>query len=280
MLRKTSLILTLLLLLLVGSVAEAQYNNPRGRLPKQLLGLSIGARAGATMYFGDLVDSGRYRWTTGVYAEKNLLSWFALRAEIDAGQVHGKQKEGIKFKTFFADLNIVAKVHFLDLLQGYDDARTWNPYFGVGAGGILFNCKKNPTDVIDVDAYLSRAQAGGWEDQANTWLYYDGGMKGSADALGLIGVRYALNSKLWLTCEAQGNIVFSDLFDAHDGYPNGDGTWHQSDGKFDCLWNLSFGVQYRFYNVSKFTSSSKYSRKAYLKTRKIYERNAKRVRRR
>ncbi len=280
MLRKTSFILTLLLLLVTCSVAKAQYNNPRGRLPKQLLGLSIGARAGGVMYFGDLVDSGRFRWTAGAYVEKTILSWFSLRAMIEAGQAHGSQKWGIEFKTFFTDLNLVAKVHFLDLLQGYDDSRSWNPYFGVGAGGMLFSCKKNPTDAIDVDEYLSRAEAGGWEDLANKWLYNDGGMQGTADVLGLVGVRYAVSSKLWITCEAQGNLLFTDLFDAHDGYPNGNGTWIQSEGKFDALWNVTFGVQYRFYNVSKFTSSSKYSRKAYLKTRKIYERNAKRVRRR
>lgn len=277
MLRNIFVSLTLLLLLPVA--AEAQYNNPRGRVPKGQLGLSIGGRAGATVYFGDLVDAGRARWTIGGYAEKEVLSWLAVRGMIDLGQVHGSQKEGIEFKTFFVDLNFMAKVSFLDLIQGYDSGRPFTPYFGVGVGGVLFNCKKNPDEsVLDVDAYL--AKSAGWEDLANKWLYYDGGMKGAADAIGLVGVRYALTSKLWLTAEAQGNIVFSDELDAHQGYPDYNGNWVDSDGKYDCLWTYSVGLQYRFYSVSKYQTTSKYSRKNYIRTRKIYERNAKRVRRR
>ncbi len=279
MLRNIFVFLTLLMLL--PCAAEAQYNNPRGRLPKQLLGLSVGFRAGSTVYFGDLVDAGRARWTVGAFVEKSATSWLAFRGQVDAGQVHGSQAEGIEFKSFFADLNIIAKVSFLDLIQGYDDARSICPYFGLGAGGVLFNCKKNPDESkIDVESYLAEAEAGGWEDLAQKWLYYDGGMKGAADAVGLVGVRYAATSKLWVSLEAQGNIVFSDELDAHSGYPDGKGGWVESDGKYDCLWTIAAGIQYRFYSVSKYTSSSKYSRKNYLKTRKIYERNAKRMRRR
>lgn len=279
MLRKFFVFLTLLMLL--PCLAEAQYNNPRGRVPKQLLGLSVGCRAGSTVYFGDLVDAGRARWTVGGYVEKATSSWLSVRGMVDVGQVHGSQKEGIEFKTFFADVNVIAKVSFLDLIQGYDDSRAFCPYFGLGAGGVLFNCKKNPDEsVINVEEYLAKATEGGWEDLANKWLYYDGGMKGAPDAVGIVGVRYALSSKIWLSCEAQGNIVFSDEVDGHSGYPDGKGGWVESDGKYDCLWTYSLGFQYRFYNVSKYTSSSKYSRKNYLKTRKIYERNAKRMRRR
>lgn len=279
MFRKITSILSLLILLMVSQCAMAQFNNPRGRIPKWKLGLSVGAKAGATIYFGDLVDKGRARWTVGAFAEKQTLNWLSVRLAIDAGQVHGSQKEGIEFKSFFADLDLIAKVSFLDLIQGYDDARFITPYFGIGAGGVLFNCKKEPnTDVIDVDSYLATAAAGGWEEDANKWLYYDGGMKGAGQALGLIGARMAVNSKLWVLLEGQGNIVFSDELDAHQGYPDGKGGWVDSNGKFDCLWTVSVGVQYRFANVSKFTSSSKYSRKNYLKTRRIYERNAKRSR--
>lgn len=276
MLRKFSILLTLLMLL--SGAAEAQYNMPRGRIPKQLLGLSVGGHAGATVYFGDLVDAGRVRWTIGGFAEKHINSWFLVRAGIDLGQVHGSQVEGIEFKTFFTDIHAIGKVHFLDLIQGYYDERPFNPYFGIGAGGIFYNCKKNPDEsVIDVDAYLARAAD---KDLAEKWLYYDGGMKISGEALGLLGVRYQLNNKLWLTYEIQGNIVFTDQFDAHQGWPDSQGNWIDSDGKFDCLWTTSLGVQYRFYNVSKYTNTSKYSRQNYLKTRKIYERNAKRMRRR
>lgn len=278
MYRKISLILTLLLLL--PALAAAQFNNPRGRVPQQLLGLSVGGHIGATVYFGDLVDAGRARWTIGGYAEKTLNSWLSLRAQIDLGQVHGKQKEGIQFSSFFGTLNVLAKVSFLDLIQGYDDARVFCPYFALGGGGMLFKCKKEPDEsVIDVDKYMANAEAGGWEDYAQTWLYYDKGLQGAADAIGIVGVRYQWTSKLWFTLEAQGNIAFTDELDGHQGYPNGT-TWVDSDGKFDCLWTYTIGVQYRFYDVSKYTYSSKYSRKTYLKTRKIYERNAKRVRRR
>ena len=80
----------------------------------------------------------------------------------------------VEFKSFFADVNVIARVRFLDLIQGYDDARLFCPYFGLGAGGMLFNCKKNPDESkLDVEAYMSKATAGGWEDLAEKWLYYD-----------------------------------------------------------------------------------------------------------
>ena len=63
MLKKT--LSLVLLLILFAQYSLAQYNNPRGRVPKNLLGLSVGGKVGATMYFGDLVDGGRAKWTVG-----------------------------------------------------------------------------------------------------------------------------------------------------------------------------------------------------------------------
>ena len=74
---KKILSLVLLFLLTVPAVhaGEDIFNNPRGRVNPFLLGLSWGAKAGTTVYFGDLVDAGRARWTIGAFGEKNVNSW-------------------------------------------------------------------------------------------------------------------------------------------------------------------------------------------------------------
>lgn len=275
MLKKT--LSLVLLLILFAQYSLAQYNNPRGRVPKNLLGLSVGGKIGATMYFGDLVDGGRAKWTVGGYVEKAALSWLCWRVEVEAGACKGAQGDALEFSTTFADIDALAKVHFLDLIQGYDDARPFSPYFALGGGAMFFKCKKNPQSGFDVEAYKEKV---GNDEAADKWLNYDEGMKPTGLATGLLGVRYAVNSKLWITFEAKGDLLFTDEFDGHTGWPANADTWIESDGKYDALWTMAFGVQYRFYNVSKFTSSSKYSRKSYLRNRKIYEKNAKRMRRR
>lgn len=266
---------------LLISGAAAQYNNPTGRVPKSMLGLSVGGKAGTTIYFGDLVDGGRVRWTASGFVEKTVLSWLDVRGEVDLGQCHGGQKlsgvEVLNFSTTFFDVEAFAKFRFLDLIQGFDAGRTFNPYFAIGGGAILSSCKKNPGAEFDVDAY--KAQLGN-DEYADRWLYSDNGMQAAAMASGIVGVRYAMNEKLCLLFEYKGDILFTDEFDGHQGWPANATEWIDSDGAFDALWTVSIGAQYRFYSVSKFQSSSKYSRKNYLRTRKAYERNAKRMRRR
>lgn len=266
----------LLLTALSVQVSWAQYNNPTGRPPKGMLGFSIGVKGGTTIYFGDLVDGGRVKWTAGAYAEKTLSSWLSWRAELDAGQCRGGQDDNIEFNTTFFNLDLLLKCYFLDLIQGYNDQRLFNPYFAVGAGGMAFKCKKEPGSALDIDEYIANV---GDEEMANKWMYYDGGMEIAGMATGIVGVRYQINEKLWATLEAKGDMLFTDYFDGHQGWPDGAGNWVDSEKRFDALWTISAGVQYRFYSQSKYRTSAKYSRKNYLKTRKIYERNAKRMRR-
>ncbi len=265
----------LFLTTLTFQVSWAQFNNPTGRPPKAMLDLSIGAKAGTTLYFGDLVDGGRAKWTIGAYTEKALNSWLCWRAEFDAGQCKGGQNDNIEFNTTFFSLDLFLKCHFLDLIQGYNDRRPFCPYVAIGAGGLAFKCKKEPGPALDIEDYISRV---GNEEMANKWMYYDGGMEFTGVATGFVGVRYQINQKLWATLDAKGDLLFTDYFDGHQGYPDNAGNWVDSDAKFDALWTISAGIQYRFYSQSKYMTSSKYSRKNYLKTRKIYERNAKRIR--
>ena len=255
----------------------AQFNNPIGRIPDSQLGLSVGGRLGTTVYFGDLVDGGRVKWTTSGYVEKCILSWLSWRAGIDAGQCKGGQNDNIEFSTTFFDVEAFAKVHFLDLIQGYDDSRLFSPYFAVGGGAMFYNCKKEPTSSFDVEAYKKKV---GNDDYANLWLYYDEGMQLTPMVSGVLGVRYALNRKLWLTFDVKGDLLFTDKFDGHTGWPTSSTEWTESQKPYDALWTVALGVQYRFHSVTKYQSTSKYSRKSYLQNRRIYERNARRLRRR
>ena len=275
---KKILSLVLLFLLTVPAVhaGEDIFNNPRGRVNPFLLGLSCGAKAGTTVYFGDLVDAGRARWTIGAFGEKNVNSWLAVRLALDAGQCHGGQDEGIEFKTTFVDVDALAVVYFFDLIQGYDDARPFNPYFGIGAGGVFFSADKHPSSDYDVEKAMANASD---PEKLESWLYYKPGLEVTGAAVGMLGVRYSLTSKLSLTFDLQGDLLFTDLFDGHDGYWQGE-TWE--DGKpFDCLWTASLGFKYRFVDFNYWSNkSSKYSRKSYLRNKRIYKRNATRQRRR
>ena len=254
----------------------AQYNNPLGRVPSSQIGLSVGGKVGATVYFGDLIDGGRAKWTVGGYVEKHILSWLCWRIGVDAGQCKGGQNDNLQFNTTFFDIEAFGKVHFLDLIQGYDDDRLFNPYFTLGGGAMMFSCKKEPTSSFDVKKYKERL---GNDELADKWLYHSKGMEMTGMVSGSLGVRYSVSRKLWLTFDAKGDLLFTDEFDGHTGWPINSETWRESDKKYDALWTISLGAQYRFYSVSKYQSSSKYSRKSYLQNRRIYERNARRLRR-
>ncbi len=270
------LISLILLLALIPQLAWAQFNNPGARPPKNMLGLSIGFKAGTTVFFGDLVDNGRVSWTAAAYTEKAILSWLSWRAELEAGQAKGGQEGHIIFKTTFFDADALAKVAFLDLIQGYRDNRTINPYFALGAGILAYSCTKEPSQSYDYETILANAAN---PDLTQKWLFYDQGMQITGLATGLIGARYQINNKLWATLEAKGNILFTDNFDGHQGWPNNNGNWIDSQHKCDALWTISLGLQYRFFSQTRFQTSGKYSRANYLHTRKIYERNARRARR-
>lgn len=277
MLRKS--IILALLILMSGFVAHAQFNNPRGRVPEAQIGLSVGGKIGSTVYFGDLVDGGRARWTIGGFAEKQVMSCLGVRLGINVGQCTGKQDEGLEFKTFFTNAELMAMCYFLDLIQGYDDGRLFSPYVGAGAGGIFFSCEKNPVPGTHIGNTFAEDVEAEKEDAYSDWRTYDGGMEISGFATGLVGVQYSLTRHLWLNLDVKGDLLFTDTFDGHDGYPGPDGAWVSGD-KFDAMYTISLGVRYRFNTVSKFTNSSKYSRKSYLSNKRIYERNAKRMRRR
>ncbi|MBQ3636432.1 MAG: hypothetical protein II951_12590 [Bacteroidales bacterium] len=299
-------IASLVLSLLMVQFAMAQYNNPRGRVPEFLLGLSYGGKVGATVYFGDLVDKGRARWTLGAFAEKQCNEWVYARLALDFGQCHGAQTQTFKvgyqteekpvleFKTGFVNLQAIGKVQFLDLIGGYDDGRPFNPYFGIGIGGIFFNCKKHPVNVTK-----TKEQASMTDDQVAKamdeekylpehpdyvgWRTYEDGMKVSGSLAGLLGVKIMLTPRLSLLVEGKGDLLFTDEFDAHHGYPTGaheKATWVNGH-KYDALWTIAAGAQFRPYDFSKFTvTSSKYTRKNYLRNRASYERNQRRLRRR
>ncbi len=274
--------LSLVLLLLISQFALAQYNNPRGRANTSLLDFSVGGKAGMTLYFGDLMASDRACWNVGALAEKNASSWIAVRLGIDGGQVKGANDYQRQFKTTFVDVNLFCKFYPLDLIQGYEDGRLFNPYFGLGGGGLYFSAKKEPTSDMTEEEI---AEISAKSVLHQEFLYSEkSGLTGEVG--GFIGVRYSFSTKLYIFFEATGLMLFTDDFDAYTGYPISDKdsesgySWKESDSQNDCMWTITIGAQYRFYDFSKYSYSSKYSRKSYLRNRVTYERNARRMRRR
>ena len=260
---------------------------PRGRVPEWQLALSVGGKAGSTIYFGDLVDQGRARWTIAGFGEKGFQKWLAGRLEFDFGQCHGGQEGAdgelsLDFKTTFFSLSGLAKFEFLNVGNNYDADRPFNPYFGLGGGIYLFNCKKSPAG-SGVDGRETLLAKFGEDYPYADWQYSEGGLDFAPHVLGMVGVRYAYTPKLSFLFEIRGDLLFTDDFDAHQGWPNyRTGEWIDSDGKFDCLYTVAIGAQYTFHEFNKWTNTSgKYSRRQYSNPkRKFEERNAKRQRRR
>ena len=267
-----------LFVVVVSQSSMAQYNMPRGRVEKFLLGLSVGAKVGPNAYFGDIVDNGRARVAFGFFAERDQNKWLALRLDASGGVAHGEQTSGnLVFKTGYGELGFHAKFHLLNLI----DYRHYpvEPYFSVGVSGIVFNAKKHPIGATDAEI----AENTQGDDRQEHWQYYDsGGMEFTGGALGMVGARYNISKQWHILLEASGKYMFTDLFDGHDGYMKGKGEtkqWVESKGN-DCLWSVMVGVQYHLYPFTEFSSTAKYTRKQYMKNRSSYERNAGRMRRR
>ena len=278
-------ILSIMLFVVVVSQASmAQYNMPRGRVEKFLLGLSIGGKVGPNAYFGDIVDNGRARVSFDIFAERDMNKWLALRLDGSGGIAHGEQTSGnLEFKTGFGEIGFHAKFHPLNLIY-YKDYLV-EPYFSVGVSGIIFNAKKNPIGATEAEIEAHTGVGPKDEstyEQHKNWQYYDsGGMEFTGGATGMIGARYNLTAKLKLLLEVTGKYMLTDLLDGHDGYLMGkgeDAVWKESKGN-DCLWSAMVGVQYHFYTFTDF-SATKYSRRQYMRNSSYGERNAGRMRRR
>lgn len=252
---------------------QDRFNRPVGRVPNARMGLMVGGRVGPTIFFGDLVDSGKAGFAGAVFVEKELNSFLNLRAALEVGFCQGGQIEGDGFRSIHGSLQVGVRFKLLDLIFGYDNQRLCQPYLLLGGGGIFYHPIKKLTGGFKQM----------WEEaQEGTILKFMdiSSFKAAGQVYGGGGCSFCVSRKISITAEIHENMLFSDDYDTHEGYQNGDGSWTHSDGKFDFYLTPSLGVIYRFVSASKFTNGHKLVKSSYSNNHASSSRNANRMRRR
>jgi len=253
---KKALIASIILLFTVS--ASGQYYKKR----KYLEGLKIQPKAGINMFYGDLVSQKRTNYTFGVALEKELTSFTNARFDLNYGSMKGTQLlpstdlAYAYFKNSYIHFNAGVTFRPLDLALGLFKQRRFNPYV-VGQLGLM---------QFSTTEYWGEAGSG----PADTPWREVSEMSPTFSMGG--GLNMYLTSHISLTGEFIGTYLFSDRVDGHDvwylNYGQADQTEVQTDGN-DFFYVATVGVTYLF-SDSQWKNSPKYNRKAYLRTRSLY----------
>lgn len=303
MLKRLLIISALALLFALPSNAQR-----RRKVPVILQGLYAGGKVGPNLFFGDLVDDGKTKIGTDVFALYEVQPYLMARAGIGGGVlggVQGSKSNGLKFTTPYFNFNVGADFTFLNLLQFHNPSRIVDPYVGLGAGVLMFSATKE-----DTKGRVSDTEYGDWRNVKT-------GFKAAPFIYGIIGGRYFINRHWSAILEIQANMPFSDDLDGHTGWaskktdeemdqerndiqdridqeindaanegvtinpgevpqPN-EYKWHS--GKNDFFYTIMAGATYKFEDKT-WKNKSRYNRSVYLHNKKVYKRNASRKRRR
>ncbi len=223
-------------------------------------GVSVQAKLGINMFYGDLVSEKRTNYTFGVSAEKSLKTYLNGRADLNFGQMKGSQLYGSTdltyayFKNTYFQFNAGCTFSPLDLAYGYFNQRQFTPYV-IGQLGLMY---------YSTTEYWGEAS-----------IYEDGTVWRSPSGItptlsGGIGVKYYLNETFRINAEWIGSFIFDDRVDGHDvWYSDGaTGIPHQTDGN-DFFYAGTIGLTYIINDVT-WRNNPKYNRKAYLRKRNKY----------
>lgn len=176
------IVITIAMLILLPSLADAQIRSRR-KVPEILRGLWVNAKVGPTMFYGDIVDDGKTKLAFSLSADKEMLKWLNLRAELEMNMLGGKQDGGLEFKSTAMGFNVAGLVNVLNV-SGYYNPSPFVPYVGLGAGILMVNYDKKPVPE-------PKRELNSYERE---YMY----MKGSTIApavYGLLGAKYKINKK-------------------------------------------------------------------------------------
>lgn len=257
-------------------VDQSRFNTPMGRVGSAKIGLLIGGRAGVAIGSGDLVDDGKCGFTASFIVEKEVNAWLNIRGALEGGFCQGGQVEGDGYRTVFGALEAGIKFRFLDLALSYDNQRRFNPYLTLGAGGNFYHPVKKIREGTGFGAAMHQALS---EGKLPKFLDVKS-FKATGLAFGGGGCVVYINPKISAFAEAHENIVFTDDFDSHQGWEDGQGNWVDSKCKFDFYQTVSIGVLYRFFPASKYFTKHKLGNGSYGSAQRSSSRNGNRLRRR
>lgn len=287
MLKRSIIISALAFLLALPSVAQ------RKKTSQFLQGFFVGGKVGPNLYFGDLVDDGKTKIGIDVFAQKEVLPYLMVRGGIGGGilgGIQGSKKNGLTFTTPYFNFNVGADWTFLNLFQYYTAQRLVEPYIGVGCGLLMYSATKKTIQELSEEIKA-----------VDDWRNVATGFTVSPFVYGLAGGRYNINRHWGVSVEVQGNFALTDELDGHTGWrgtysqeeidqmkkeyidagldPNKVPTTVWNDGKNDFFYTIMAGCTYKFADF-EWKHKARYNRNAYIRNRKVYKRNASRVRRR
>lgn len=240
---------------------EAQLKHGRKRTPQFLYGFSVGAEVGPNIFMGDLVDGDKLKFSFNLLAEKEFLDYLSVRVGLGGGLLGGSQADDLFFDGTYFNLHVAAHLYPISAFMGYNYTRKFEPYVGLGAGGLFYSADK--TSESDPEETL-------WKNVSASGITFE--------FHGTVGCHYIINSHWKVFLEGTGFYTFTDLLDAHDGYYVGD-TKIEGEWGLDPFATIMVGCSYKFADRG-WRTSSKYNRQNYIKNRKNYRKNANRLRRR
>ncbi len=254
----------------IATTANAQYSK-RKVVPWILRGFSAEVKGGPNYFYGDVCEDKMIHFSGELTARKELTTTIDVRTDIDGGLIAGEINRMFwpaKFHSLYFTWDAGVDYRFLNTGGYYFDKRLFEPYVGAGIGVLFFNPD-------NTSPYMERAAS--IEDfdinkfSVAPMAYLDMGVRYFYDN------NWGIRLETKLVCPFGGN---SDKLDGHDSRKsNVDDGVILGEFNYDMIGTIMVGVSYKFYS-SGFKISSKYNRRTYLGNRRIYKRNAKRVKRR
>ncbi|TCO08756.1 hypothetical protein [Natronoflexus pectinivorans] len=259
--------LLVLLLMVTYTIANSQVRRGYRGAPFDLMnGLSVTAKVGPNIFFGDLVDEGRIGYTAGIVADREMTRTLSARAQLMGGVMQGTQifpttgEAYAEFDNMYFEFTFGGTYRPLNDLMGYFKERTFQPYALLQAGFVYYNASEywGPASVM-----TSGAEPG------EKWRT----ATGLAPIVGAGGgASIWLSPRLSANFEFAGNLAFSDKLDAHDvWYDSWDplGTEHDTD-PYDFYYSVTLGITYLIQD-SPFRNEPRFNRRSYMKTRRFFQ---------
>ncbi len=253
-------ILTLAITLLFSSNSLSQR---RGQF-NILEGMSVTAKGGYNMFFGDLVDESRGSFTVGAMVDREMNELFSARVQLLGGQMKGTQVfpvsglEYAYFDNFYTEFTVGGTYKPLNHIMGYFKQRTFQPYAHLNLGLVYYNATE----------YWGEAGSGPQDEE---W-------RSASEIAPMVsfggGASFWINPMISANIELTSALPFTDKMDVHDVWYAHD-DWQTevnpvSTDPYDVYFNFTVGVTFVIQD-SKLRNDPKYNRKSYIKTRQYYQ---------
>jgi len=260
--------LLIILILLINSTVFSQYRRSGRSTFSE--GLSITAKGGVNMFYGDLVDQSRNSYSLGLSLDREFNKLISTRVQLVGGQMKGGQIYGdtdleyANFKNYYGELTIGGTYRPLNHIMGYFRERFFQPYALVQLGLIYYSTTEYYGPGWEYAGYPVDPLSNIWREAS-----------GIAPIVGIGGgASFWISPRIRANLEIYGIYCFSDKIDGHDTwfeYPSGKVHITASN---DFYYIATLGITYTI-NDSKFRNEYKYNRQTYSKNKDYFQKKLK-----